>query len=327
MSSVVRAIKKVMHGFRFRTATKMHTFPKFKKLSYTDKKLYEELIKHHDTYSDFNFTSAHTWNVDGSHEYAIHNGNVILKLSDYNDGSPVLTVLGKHDVDETIRTVLSFNKTMFGRSSLKLVPHTTVEAVKNVDQFEIIEDENNHDHIFDLRELAHLSGNRFKNKRQAANRCGKKFNITFTELEETSVDIINHIHDFLERWSGEKRSSQGHNSESAAELRALMNVFEHFNNDPRLLLTMAYHKNELVGFSVDELLASQHVISHYFKTTATITGLSEHFNRTVATSLRARGYKYWNWEQDLGITSLRKMKLAYRPVAYNKKYVVKMRCE
>ena len=101
-----------------------------------------------------------------------------------------------------------------------------------------------------------------------------------------------------------------------------MNAFKHFNTNPQLLLTMAYHNNELVGFSVDELLDNKHVVSHYFKTIPYLTGLSEHFNQTVAKSLVARGYDYWNWEQDLGIAPLKKMKLAYRPHTFQKKYIV-----
>lgn len=296
-------------------------FPQFAKLNYKDKKVIEYITSNFAVYSDFNFTSAYTWNIRGTHMYSAHLGNLILRLDDYTTGQPVYTVLGDNNVAETIKLLKERCKKDTETCEIKLIPECTVQALsKDFKNTELIEDEDNFDYIFSLQELADLQGRRFKSKRQAANRCARNHNITFTELFTVGKKEVDMVKSLVEKWSKEKSTQYGENNASVEEIQALSRVFKHFNREPTLLLTFAYIDNDLVGFSIDELLHDKHVISHYFKTLPSTPGLSEHFNRAVAQSLYSKGFLYWNWEQDLGIAALRQMKKGYRPIRYNKKY-------
>ena len=80
----------------------------------------------------------------------------------------------------------------------------------------------------------------------------------------------------------------------------------------------------MIGFSIDELLPNQYAISHFFKADSSYRGVYDFLNEKVAENLSNRGIALWNWEQDLGIESLKISKTGYRPVDFLKKYTVSL---
>lgn len=296
-------------------------FPEFKQICYEDKATIESITGAYLPYSDFNFTSAYTWNVEGHNAYSLDGKNLVLKLADYVSGNPVYTVLGNENVHDTIHKVTTLCKSTPG-SVMKLIPEVTTQALDNHSIGAFLEDSDNSDYIFSLHDLASLQGGRFKNKRHAANKCERESHINFVNLDSINQEHVAHVKKMVQDWEQEKAKQGKTDNESDTELRALQRVFTHFNDHGSLLLSLAYQNGTLVGFSVDECLTNTYVVSHYFKALPSIPGLSEHFNRYVATQLLNKGYIYWNWEQDLGIQELRQMKHGYRPVAVLKKFAL-----
>lgn len=290
----------------------------FTPVSITDKALFDEFTRKYGVYSDFNFNSFFSWNTEGQHEMCVHNNNLVLKFADYVTGEAFYSVLGTHRIDRTCNTLFRYAQQQGVSTVLKLVPEVTVQAIKEPEQYTIAEDPDNHDHIFSIKELSELVGNRFKSKRHLAQKCASTASIVLEECSETH-NILGEIISLLKEWESTK-IQQGKDVDMESEYTAITRMINSLHEQENLLLTLARQNGKLVGFSIDEFLSYRVVLSHYFKTLPYVTGLSEYLNREVARKLHQKGYRYWNWEQTLGIESLKRMKESYRPIAMQKKF-------
>lgn len=298
-------VKKI---FQFFVSKLTFQFPEFTLLSIDDRTTIQKFTEHFPPYSDFNFTSIYSWNVDNSHAYLFYKKNLILRLSDYLTGKPFYTILGREHLLATIKFILNHEQ----NAIIKLIPAITAETLQTK-SLTLKEDRNNFDYIFLLLELKELKGNKYKTKRHLANKCQQQGDINFIIKSHLSKDDIQTIQNVLDIYYTNK-------GDNLSEKLALERILAYFNFNNNLLMSIAYQNNQVVGFSIDEPVHNGYVMSHYFKTTSTINGLSEYFNRFIAGELIKKGYKYWNWEQDLGIPQLRDMKMRYRPITMLEKY-------
>ena len=78
----------------------------------------------------------------------------------------------------------------------------------------------------------------------------------------------------------------------------------------------------MIGFSIDELLPNKFVMGHFIKADVRYKGIYEFLNEKTAGYLYINNYLDWNWQQDLGITGLRKLKKSYQPLKMFKKFKV-----
>ena len=86
-----------------------------------------------------------------------------------------------------------------------------------------------------------------------------------------------------------------------------------------------YLNNRLIGFSIDELLKDGYVISHFGKADRSYTGIYKYIEHVNAKYFYAKGYKYINYEQDLGIPGLKKTKELWHPIKFLEKYTIRER--
>lgn len=303
--------------------TPMIQFPNFKNIDWEDKNVFNSFTKSHSVFSDFNFISAYTWDINRSHRYSILNDNLILIINDYDTQTPHATMLGSNMVDDSLRRLHEYNKLQLGNHAIKLVPEATIRNIQNPNIFFIEEDKNNFDYVYRLKDHINYTGRRYKNKRQAANKCRRNYLIQFTTLTKIDTDTTLQLSTFMDQWASERCNSN--NPSENHELDALRRVFHIFNQHDELFLTLAYFGKKLIGFSFDELTHQNTLLSHYCKTIHSYYGLTELMNQYIANTFTVNGVRYWNWEQDQGVPELSKMKLGYRPVHYQKKYIVRLR--
>lgn len=83
--------------------------------------------------------------------------------------------------------------------------------------------------------------------------------------------------------------------------------------------------DQVVGFSVAEIISSDTVDIHFEKAYTDINGAYPMVCREMARMIKQRypEIKYINREDDMGLESLRKSKLSYRPVCLIKKYTAR----
>jgi len=296
-------------------------FPDFKSVEFSDKPAFDKLIQNFDTYSDFNFNSFFSWDTEHRHELSHLNGNLVLKFADYITGEAFYALIGINDIDNTLNTLLNLSEKQGLEPKLKLIPEVTIQAIKNTQAFIIEEDPDNFDYVFSISELSELVGKRFKNKRQAAKKCTEGKDIKINN-QANNLAVTQDILKVSKKWEVSKKQ-EGKAVDMEYEIVAIERILQNFSQQESLHIAFAERNGELVGFSIDELLPNKFVLSHYFKTLPHVKGLAEYLNMHIAKELKALGYEYWNWEQDLGINSLKRMKLSHRPKFHQKKFIVK----
>ena len=97
-------------------------FPNFKPLDLNDQADINTLIKQHPPYSDYNFISMWTWDVDQSIQISQLYNNLVVIFSDYITSDNFLSFLGTNNIADTVDVLLTYsNNNDFGKSFLKKI--------------------------------------------------------------------------------------------------------------------------------------------------------------------------------------------------------------
>lgn len=298
------------------------TFPNFKRPDISDKELFDALAIEIGVFSDFNFYSFFTWDTKATNALSQLHGNLIASFSSYISDEVFLSIIGTNELEDTISEIFRHNQDTKQSKILYLVPEPTAAILKNSKKYTVEEDVNNHDYVYCLQKLSTLTGRQYKNKRRLANKFSQLSEIIIKEVDVTDLKTQVEIFELLTEWN-QSKLLRGKKPDLDLEQLAILRMAKYSQNKNSLLTHCAYHNEKIVGFSVDELLPHDFVLSHYFKTSLNApNGVAEFFNQQLATLFLSKGYRLWNWEQDLGLQNLQTSKLSYRPVHYQKKFTI-----
>lgn len=294
-------------------------FPKFKKITASDRRQVLFYTKQYLPYSDYNFNSLWAWDTTGALQISSLNENLVVKMPSYLTGDDVISFLGTNKPKETVVSLLDFASEHKIQGGLTLVPEIAISGLRD-DTMRITEDRDNFDYIFSTNQLALLQGKSYKAKRHLAKRFITEYpkaKFVVDTLSESTVQ--NQILSVLNDWQ-DKQDEKLETTLEHTAIKRLLHLAEAENNE--LILSGVYLGNELLSFSIDEKLSNGYAISHFYKIKNEFKGASEFLNQNTARFLSDRGVELWNWEQDLGIAGMRRSKLSYRPVQFFKKYKV-----
>jgi uncharacterized protein len=290
------------------------TFPLFTKLSLAHKPAIEAFTSKFDPYSDFNFTSLYSWDLDNSVEVSFLHGNLVIKVPDYITSEPTYSILGKNNIDQSFVALIETAK------ELKLVPQITVDSLKKNEAFLVEEDRDNFDYIYSVQKLSSLVGSEFKGKRKGINRFYREYggSLFLNSIDIAHTEAIQDILKTFRTWAHERERA---NYEASRELAALERLLAaNFTNLRAIGMGIA---GEPVGFSIHEVINSEYAICHFHKSVLAYEDIDLYLTNYASKDLEAQGCTYVNWEQDLGIGGLRELKNSYRPSHFLKKYTVK----
>jgi len=292
------------------------TYPEFSKLNINHKLILDNYAKKYGHYSDFNFISVFSWDTKNDTEISELNGNLVIKMPDYITGKGIYSLIGSSDIDRSLDALLA--KT----DVLKLVPEVVINNIKYPDNFNITEDQDNHDYVFNVKDLVDLCGLKYKDIRNKINKFKReypgfeKFDITATSVLD--IDKFKSFHDVFYRWSRDKDLSE---KEFELEKTAIYRLVE-YSKEFNLLIVEIRHKGELLAFSFNEIVEPGYAITHFEKAIK----IHQHFNsfvvHEVSSFLAEFGCKKVNWEQDLGLPGLRRSKSDYCPSEMLNKYKI-----
>ena len=295
-------------------------FPNFKHVEIIDKSDVEKFTHSFKPYSDFNFISLFAWDTSNQRKISILNGNLVVLFTDYATCESLISFLGKNKVEETILQLLNYTENKNLKRELLFISEESVTSIINP-LISIVADYNNFDYIFSVFELATLQGSQLKSKRRYAKKfVEKNLEITFNVENLNSPNVKKIILSLLAQWEKNKQLD-GKEYDLDHEKEAIMRLINEKIEDS-LIFSYIATSNGVVGFSIDELLPDNFVMSHFFKTDITFEGSSEYLNMQLAKYLLGKGALYWNWEQDLGYENLKASKLSYTPISYLKKYKI-----
>ena len=283
----------------------------FKQITIEDKEAIEfYLNKDSSIYlGAFTFCSLVSWERLYHYQWAVADDTLIFKFTtvDYAE-EHLLKPFGEFPIslqEKIIRYAQSLNYklTIFGASDEFIANHA--EFVTHFDQENIREFDN---YLYLTENLALLKGRDFQSKRNLINQFEKNNNWT---SEPISAGNIPDCHDILAAIYTEDDLKT--DFYLGYEVNALDFVLEHFAQlGGEGILIRA--DGRPVAFSIYEQLNSSTYVVHFEKAIKEYKGLYQLVNRETAKNILAKGFRYINREEDLGIEGLRKSKLSYHPV-------------
>lgn len=295
-------------------------FPKFKTLEISDKESIETHTKNYPPYSDFDFSSLWAYNTSDLTELTWLNQNLVIKHADYISGQPMLSFIGNNKPEETVLTLMNFLREKSLPEELSVIPEDSIKSLLGQSNlnFIITEDLDQNDYIIPLKESSEaLNINPHKLK------ALEKFRLSYPSHNLIAIDLQDQkiqaeIFYLFDYWASKRKRS---NEDSYIERNALKRMFE-ISQLINISAFGLFINNKIIGYIIDEYLQSPYVIGHFIKADTEYPGVYEFLNQETARVHYAKGYKYINIEQDLGIEGLRISKMQRSPSFFLKKYKI-----
>lgn len=198
------------------------------------------------------------------------------------------------------------------------VPQQLVELWQTQlgDRVQVEEARGQWDYLYNVEDLATLSGNRFHKKKNHVNQFKKHYQY---EYHPMTPDCVEHVMALQDEWCQWRECEE---SEALlAENEAIIRVLEEWDVIPGLLGGAIYVDGEMVAYTVGEKLTDETLVVHFEKGKNGYRGVYQAINNLFV-SAEGEGFTFVNREQDLDDEGLRKAKLSYQPVDFLKKYTV-----
>lgn len=293
-------------------------FPNFEKLKLEHKKSIEDLTQNFEPYSDFNFTNLWAWDIDGSTLVSTLDGNLVLRLTDYDNGNlRFYTFLGNTELDKTARALINNANESGNYNNLMFVPEIVALNIKD-ELLGVSEERDNFDYVVSADTLSDLKGGNYSTKRRYAHKFLNVYGDK-TEVRKLSIDeeTVNDILQTFQNWREESHKSL---SEVASELDATKRIIKNADHFP-LNVTGIYLDGTMIAYCIFEIQGI-YAIMHFEKALKSYVGIYDYLKSVAALRAHEQGVKYLNYEQDLGIPGLREAKMRLHPVKFLKKYSV-----
>jgi hypothetical protein len=288
-------------------------FPNFSFLNIEHQEEIRSICAKTDPYADFNFINLFCWS-NGEARVSLLNNNLAIQLPDYISDSTIFSLIGDKKLDESLRELLKISR------RLELIPESVIKGLNKPTEFKIIEDVGGHDYVYLIKDIVDLQGKRFKNKRQKLQKIKEVFPNSFEIKTKTDIDEQDKS-DMRQVFISWIENHRNHSVEEDAELKAfniLLDSISHF----KLAFTFIRYLDNLVAFSVNEVINEKYALCHFEKVVRIHPHLGVLIINEAAKYLLNQGCVYVNWEQDLGIDGLRISKRSYHPEKLFKKYSV-----
>lgn len=295
------------------------SFPEFKKLEITDRAVIEGFTKQYVPYSDYNFTSLWSWDVRGDVRLSELNGNLVVRFTDYLSGDPFYSFLGMHEQEATLTSLGEFSQREGTGLMFKLLPEESIQGLSPDHQSRVTADVDNFDYVLSVASLLTYTGNHLRGKRNFVNRFKQHYQAVTTELTLTSDAVQRQLTELFGLWATQKGLTS---TDIDNELAAMTRLFYAAQRAPYVVIGIMVDGN-LAGFSICEIIDADYAILHFEKgDTSTYVGIYPFLMQETARALAARGCRYINYEQDLGLSGLRQCKSSFHPYKLLKKYAV-----
>ncbi|MBF0232327.1 MAG: DUF2156 domain-containing protein, partial [Desulfamplus sp.] len=198
--------------------------------------------------------------------------------------------------------------------TLKCASQTQAETLLDMG-YEIIEDRDNFDYLYQRERLADLPGRHYHKKRNLIRAFVNNHNYEARPLlEEYLPDAL----EILDKW----RKNRADNGNDDGDYHAAEEALKK-SEQLQLCGCIYYVEDEPVAYSLgEELACGTSFVIHFEKAVSGYKGLWQFVNQAFA-SIITEHYETINREQDLGDEGLRHAKLSYHPTDFVKKYKIR----
>lgn len=296
---------------------------KTKEINIRDKELFKSyLIKSKYLASEFTFTNFFIWR--DAYRFSFTEINEYLCVfARPQEGRPFSFLpIGEYSSKTFIDTINKI-KEYFNANKMDLVfERVEIDCIEYFDnlknvKYNIIEDRNNSDYIYNTSELILLSGKKLHGKRNHINKFNKHHTYEYKNLDKSLIDDCKII---MDKWCVVKdcACNMGEYCERHANEELLSNL-EYLDCSGGVIVVDGIPQ----AFSVGEMQNDNTAVIHIEKANYEIQGLFPLINREFCKN-KWENTKFINREQDLGEEGIRKAKLSYNPTKILLKYNVEI---
>lgn len=169
------------------------------------------------------------------------------------------------------------------------------------------------DYLYAVSDLVDLPGNRFHSKKNLLNQFLKSYEYSYVDFGPKLIEQAMAMQEDWCTWRDCESSDL-----LAAENRAILRIFDHWDSFDRILGGALFVENIIVAYTLAEPLTADSLVIHFEKGCPAYKGAYQAINQ-IFLARSASGYRFVNREQDLDSDGLRKAKLSYNPVNFLKK--------
>ena len=167
-----------------------------------------------------------------------------------------------------------------------------------------------------MADLAESRGKKYETIRNLCNRLVRRHDdIRLDILDVSRKDHLESIFSLLSIWESQKKDDIG----DEARVFKKMCGYTH----SRIKNVAIFSGERLIGITFYELLHDSHALAHYVKADRNYSGIFVYMIRELAKVLHNEGYRFLNYEQDVGQSNLRRSKMSYRPSSFFRKYHIR----
>ena len=188
---------------------------------------------------------------------------------------------------------------------------------ENIDRpMDIKETRGEWDYLYSVKALVELKGNRYHKKKNLLNQFKKKYAYRYIPFDVSLVEDALALQDNWCTWRDCESSDM-----LSAENRVIAKIFKYWNELDPMIGGALFVDDQMAAYTIGEKLDPKSLVIHFEKGDPVFKGVYQAINQMFL-SQTADGFDVVNREQDIDDPGLRKAKLSYHPIAYNKKYQV-----
>lgn len=270
--------------------------------------LYKQLQETGTAVSEYSFANIYLFRE--SHDYEILTGDMgtFITGKSYDNKRYIMPVKDLRDYD------ISFIEELIKTYGMIFpVPEEWTEKLD--ERFHLEFSDGDSDYILSLEDLRTYSGKKFHSKKNLLYQFERNYQ---HEARAISNEIIEDAYEILESWQGNMSLDK-----NETDFYPCNEALEHYE-ELGLCGAVFYANGEPAGFLLGEELNEKVYAIHFAKGKPGIKGLYQFMYNNFAHVMPGR-YCCFNFEQDLGLESLRRAKSSYRPTEMLKKYRVTLK--
>ena len=297
----------------------------FKPVTLQDKAWVDKLVMAENSRSaDFNFGNIYIWDKRYKQLACEYEGRMLTKLR--YEGKPTFVYpVGNGDLREAMEALREF-------AAYKEYPFAvrgiTREHIGDIEalypgKFEYTHDTDCDDYIYDIEKLSTYSGKALHGKKNHCNRFEAENSWSFVSLDR---ELIPKCMDMLSVWTED--NSQRLDKSISYEHDAIVRSFAAYEN-LGLEGGVLFANGNIVGFTLGEMTGQDTFDVHFEKAVFDMNGAYPMVCREFCRMLMSRHseLRYINREDDMGLESLRRSKLSYKPEFMVEKYTARWKNE
>lgn len=265
--------------------------------------------------SDYSFINLWGWAQEYGLVWAVEENLIWIKqtIPETIYWSPV----GNWEKIDWKNAFLNFHqeKMMFTR-----VPELLLDIWKKQlnHQVDFENDRSQWDYLYDFQDLAELKGNRFHKKKNLLSQFVRKYDYHYISFGKEMIDQVLAMQSDWCDWKDCEL-----NDALAAENRVIEKVLKAWNRFEKISGGAIVANQKIVAYTLAETLTDDILLIHFEKGNPSYQGSYQAINQMFISSIsKNQTFKLVNRMQDLGDEGLRKAKLSYHPVDFNRKFKV-----